>query len=70
MNKNTPYNDFLGKIVNIGVPHFHKEHRLFFITGLVTDVEDGFITLEIKEGIRRVPFSDIIEITRRDNNDR
>ena len=62
MNVNEVYKDFLNKVVDIGIPHLYLEGRLFFITGTVIDVKDGFLTLKIKDGIRKIPFSDIIEI--------
>jgi len=63
MSENDTYNDFLGQVVNVGIPHYTVEHRLFFITGLVTGVKDGFLILKIKNGIRKIPFSDIMEIS-------
>ena len=63
MSENATYNDFLGQFVNVGIPHYTRERRLFFITGLVTSVEDDFLILRIKDGIRKIPFSDIMEIS-------
>lgn len=63
MSENDIYNNFLGQVVNIGIPYYMKEHRLFFITGLVTNIDDKFLVLRVKNGIRKIFFSDIIQIS-------
>lgn len=57
------YEDFLNKRVNIGIPNFVIPGRLFFITGDVLSVSDGYITLKIKDGLRKIPYSDVIQIS-------
>ncbi len=52
---------FLGKIVNIGIPH-HYLDRLFFITGEVIEVNDNYLILRKKDGIQQIELRDIIEI--------
>jgi len=56
------FEEFLNKRVNIGVPNFLRPTRLFFITGDVLSVSEGYITLKIKDGLRKIPYSDVIQI--------
>ena len=63
MEINDFYKEFLGEIVNIGIPHYYKKNRLFYLTGLVINNKDDFLTLKIKDGMRKIPFTDIIEIS-------
>lgn len=56
------YKPFLGKIVNIGIPH-HYLDRLFFVTGEVLEVNDDYLILRKRDGIRQIELSDIIEIS-------
>ena len=56
------YKDFLNKAVDIGIPHLYQEGRLFFISGIVIDIESDFLILKIKDGIRKISLSDIREI--------
>jgi len=53
---------FLGKIVNIGVPH-HYLDRLFFVTGELLEVNDDHLILRKKDGVRQIELTDIIEIS-------
>jgi hypothetical protein len=57
------YNEFLKKNVNVGIPNFVRPNRLFFITGTVVEVDKSYLTLRIKDGIRRIPLSDVIQIS-------
>jgi hypothetical protein len=56
-------NDFLGKIVDVGIPHRFESGKLFFLTGEVLDIQDGYLILRVKNGVRRIPFSDLREIS-------
>ena len=62
MSMNEVYKEFLNKKVDVGIPHLYKEGKLFFLTGFVFDVKDGALFLKIKDGFRKIPFDDIIEI--------
>lgn len=62
MNVREVYKDFLNQAVDIGIPHLYREGKLFFISGIVIDIEGDFLVLKIKDGIRRIPFGDIVEI--------
>jgi hypothetical protein len=53
---------FLGKIVNIGMPHYHQD-RLFFVTGELLEVNDNHLILRKKDGIKQIELKDIIEIS-------
>jgi len=66
MNDGAMYEPFLGELVDIGIPNFMYQDRLFLIHGVVIDVKDGYVTLQIKDGYRKIPYSDIISIQRRD----
>lgn len=57
------YNEFLNENVNVGIPNFTRPNRLFFITGTVIEIDESYLTLRIKDGIRRIPFSDVIQIS-------
>ena len=53
---------FLGKVVNIGMPH-HYLDRLFFITGELIDLNDDNLIIRKKDGIKQIPLKDIVEIS-------
>ncbi len=57
------YSDFLNKKVDIAIPNFNREGCLFWITGYVIEVSENFLTLKIKGGIRKIPLSDVREIS-------
>ena len=52
---------FLGKIVNISVPHYYLD-RLFFITGKVLQVNDEHLVIQLKDGVKQIQLDEIIEI--------
>ncbi len=58
------YENFIGRTVDIGITHLYEKHRLFYITGKVLSVENGYLTLKIRNGYRKISFCDIIEISR------
>jgi len=62
MNSTKLYEKFLGNTVNIGIPHLYQKRKLFYLTGLVIDIEGDFLVLKIKNGLRKIPFDDIMEI--------
>jgi hypothetical protein len=66
MNEGQMYEPFLGKPVDVGIPNFIHQGRLFLINGIVIDTKDGYVTLRIKDGFRKIPYSDIISIQERD----
>jgi len=53
---------FKNKKVNIGVPHWHIEDRLFYRTGIIKTIDTKFITLENDHSIKKIPLQDIREI--------
>ncbi len=53
---------FLGKIVNIGIPH-HYLDRLFFVTGKLLEVSDDYLIVRKKDGVQQIELRDIIEIS-------
>ena len=61
--KGNLYGNFLGKTVNVGIPNFVRKDRLFFVTGVVLDISDNFLTLKIKDGVRKIPINDVREIS-------
>lgn len=63
MNVTEMYKDFLGKRTDIGIPNFTRPNRLFFITGTVIEVDESYLTLRIKDGIRKISLSDVIQIS-------
>jgi len=62
MSEGTIYDVFLGKNVDVGIPNFRDPSRLFIINGFVIEVKDGYVTLRIKGGFRKISFGDIISI--------
>lgn len=62
------FEEFVGKEVCIGVPHRY-ENRLFFLTGVVLTVKSNFLILRIKDGIKQIPFDDIVEIRLKQGDD-
>jgi hypothetical protein len=64
------FEQYRGKLVNVGIPNFVRKDRLFFITGVVLSVDEKYITLKIKDGLRKIPFQDIIEISIKKSSDR
>lgn len=63
INEYNIYQDFLGKKVTIGIPHYHRAHRLFWITGLAQNVDEDFMTLLVKNGLKKIRLDSIIEIS-------
>jgi ferredoxin-fold anticodon binding domain-containing protein len=53
--------DFLGKIVDVGIPHLY-ENRLFYHTGELLELTDDFLILKKKDGIKQLQLRDIAEI--------
>jgi len=53
---------FRGKFVDIGIPNYQNPHRLFMMHGKVIEIDETYITLRIKDGFRKIPFNDVIEI--------
>ena len=53
---------FLGKIVDIGIPHKYLD-RLFFITGELIDLKEDYLIIKKKDGVRQIQLKDIIEIS-------
>ena len=62
VNERELYKGFLNKYVDIGIPHDFLEHRLFYMSGEVIDINDNLLVLQGKKGIRKIFLSDIIEI--------
>ena len=62
METDEMYKGFLNKAVDVGIPHIFEQGKLFFIKGIVIDVRDDFLVLKITDGIRKIPFADVIEI--------
>jgi len=62
LNEGVMYEKFLGKHVDIGIPNFVHPNRLFLISGVVISVERGFVTLKIRDGYRKIPYQDVIQI--------
>jgi hypothetical protein len=62
------YKGFLNKKVNIGIPHWFNQGKLFFFTGYVIEVNNEFLILKTSNGIRKISLSDIIEIKECNNN--
>lgn len=65
MTEGERYLDFLGKNVDIGIPNFNNPNRLFLINGTVIDVNEDYLTLRIKDGYRKIPYSNIFHIQER-----
>jgi len=63
MNVNEMYKDFLNKLVDIGIPNYTRPNRLFFVTGKVIEIDETYLTLRITDGLRKIPLSDIIQIS-------
>ena len=55
------YLKFLGKLVEIGLPHWSKP-RPFYITGIVVEVNEDYLVLDYEKGARQVKFEDIVDI--------
>ena len=53
---------FKGKYVAIGVDHIIDPNRLFFNFGTVISINDTFLVLKWKRGIKEILISDIREI--------
>ena len=66
MNDGMMFEKFLGILVTIGIPNFIHQNRLFLIDGKVIDVKDGYVTLQIENGYRKIPYNDVISIQRKD----
>lgn len=60
---NELYADFLGKMVDVGIPNYNEIGRLFFFTGVILEISDEYIILKIKDGIRKIPVADIIALS-------
>ena len=63
MSEKNLYEQYLKKTVNVGIPNYIHKDRLFFITGFVLDLDENYVILKIKDGMRKIPYSDIIEIS-------
>ena len=61
MNLEEKFFNFKGKKVDVGLQHFF-EPRLFFYSGKLLDIIDGFLILEMKNGIKKIHVNDVIEI--------
>jgi hypothetical protein len=69
MNLKDLYGDFILEIVNIGIPHYTEKNRLFYLTGLVIEIDSDFLTLKRNDGLKKIPFCDILEIRRKNKID-
>lgn len=54
--------EFLGKSVNIGIPHWLDPDRLFYITGKITEIENNHLILLMNNGVKKISLDDVIEI--------
>ncbi len=55
--------EFLNEYVTIAIPHLVLD-RPFFHTGILTEVDDYYITIKIKDGYKQISINDILEIRR------
>ena len=62
MNRND-CEEFLNETVTVAIPHIILD-RPFFVTGLVKEVTDGYIKLQVKDGYKHIQIDEIIEIRR------
>jgi ferredoxin-fold anticodon binding domain-containing protein len=53
--------DFLGKIIDVGIPHLYEE-RLFYYTGELLELTDEYLILKKKDGIKQIQLKNIVEI--------
>lgn len=54
--------EFLHKTIDIGIPRFEDNDRLFYYTGVLTEVTQEYIKLKLWDGIKQIPINDVIEI--------
>ena len=54
--------EFINHDVDIGVAKFYSDKEIFYHSGLLTSVADGFVKLRQKTGYRLVPIVEILEI--------
>lgn len=59
--------EFFGKFVNIGVPHFWDENKLFIHSGYVTKITPNWIVLKTAKGIIQIKIEDVRSVTVEDN---
>jgi ferredoxin-fold anticodon binding domain-containing protein len=52
---------FLGKIIDVGIPHLYEE-RLFYYTGELLELTDEYLILKKKDGIKQIQLKNIVEI--------
>ena len=55
---------FLYQTCDIGVPHLVMPGRLFFLKGIVIEVDDEFLRLKLENGFKLIRLSEIREIRR------
>ena len=54
--------DFLGKIIDVGIPHLYEE-RLFYFTGELLELTDEYLILKNNQGIKQIQLKSIVEIS-------
>ena len=55
---------FNGEYIDVGTPHYGIDNRLFFQKGILEEILDDCIKLKFKNGIKIIPFNQILEIRR------
>jgi len=53
---------YLGRNCDIGVPHKFQD-RLFFYSGIILELTEDSLILQMKDGIKVFDYRDIIEIS-------
>ena len=57
------YKAYQDKKVCVGIPHWFNDTKLFFEIGNAIEVTNEHMILQTPNGIRKIPLSDIMQIT-------
>ncbi len=57
---------FLGKKINVGVAHRVVPGKIFWYFGILIEVNDLYLKLEIKDGVKVVPLTQVLQVQIRD----
>lgn len=56
------YKRFLNQKVSVGIPNWYDPSKLFFQSGIVTDITENNLVLVNDDGVYNITLSDIIQI--------